>query len=151
MKDMNKTNEELDTESSERGDHVLMPLPEMTFQKSPSIPRAAPAGYMPIPASEAIALREIAVEKRRARQAMGRLILTAFLQVLLVSINVYQISHGHYVGAIIIGFGISLTWTFNIKSVAFGGWKERLVYSVSAAAGTLTGMILPQMYYGRGF
>lgn len=114
------------------------PLPELPMQ----------AGNL-IGPSEAISLREYAKVALRPKwdRTMTRLALTVFVQVLLVSINVYQISHGHYLGAVIIGFGISLTWTFNIRSVAFGGWKERLVYSGSAAVGTLTGMILPQLFY----
>lgn len=91
---------------------------------------------------------EVAKESLR-RRALIRLMVTGYFQVLLVAINVYQISHGHVLGAIIIGFGISLTWTFNIKSVAFGGWTERLIYAGAAAAGTLTGMLIPDFIYSN--
>jgi hypothetical protein len=102
---------------------------------------------------EAIMLREYAAAsvRRTIRRPLVKLAATAFLQVLLVSINVYQISHGHFLGAVIIGFGISMTWTFNIKTVAFGGWRERFVYSGFAAVGTLSGMVIPYLIYSGGY
>jgi len=71
-----------------------------------------------------------------------RLFLTAFLQVGLVAINVFQIANQHYVGAVIVGFGISFLWTFNVKRIAFSNLNNRILYSLGAALGTLTGIII---------
>jgi hypothetical protein len=75
------------------------------------------------------------------------LALTGFIQVFLVAINVWQISHDHLIGAIIVGFLISLTWTFNVKRIAFGDHLDRLIYSSGAAAGTLCGILLAKAIY----
>lgn len=80
-------------------------------------------------------------------RAMARLIVTGFVQVALVSINTYQIAHGLLLGSFFVGFLISLVWTLNVKSIVVGGWTERVVYSLSAAVGTVVGMILPQLWY----
>jgi hypothetical protein len=67
---------------------------------------------------------------------------TAFLQVSLVSMNVVYISMGSIIPMLITGFGISLFWTFNVKKVAFGLWRERLMYSTGAMFGTFAGYSL---------
>ena len=72
---------------------------------------------------------------------------TGFLQVFLVSINVYQISHRHYLGATIVGFLISLVWTLNVKQVAFGTWADRFIYATGAGLGTLCGLGLSYLLY----
>jgi len=72
---------------------------------------------------------------------------TGFLQVFLVAVNVYQISHQKYLGGFIVGFLISLTWCFNIRSIAFGNWWDRLAYCTGAACGTLLGIILTDYFY----
>lgn len=73
---------------------------------------------------------------------------TAFIQVLLVVINTWQIANGKYVGAVGVGFLISLVWTLNVKSVVVGGWSDRIVYSFGAATGTGFGLIIPHLVYG---
>jgi hypothetical protein len=78
---------------------------------------------------------------------LGKIALTGFLQVLLVSINVVQISQHHYAGAGIVGFLISLMWTYNVRSVAIGGRLDKLVYSAAAMLGTVAGMTVPQFFY----
>ena len=75
------------------------------------------------------------------------LFLTGFVQTLLVSANIVQVSKEQYLGAALVGFLISLVWTLNVKSVAFGGWRERIVYSAGAMAGTITGMTLTHWIY----
>jgi hypothetical protein len=64
------------------------------------------------------------------------LFLTAFLQVSLVSMNVVFISQKSLIPMLITGFGISLLWTLNVKRVAFGEWRERIIYSSGAMIGT---------------
>lgn len=75
------------------------------------------------------------------------LFLTGFIQVLLVSLNVWQVSHGHFVSATFVGFLISLVWTFNVKKVAFGSHLDRIIYASGAALGTLCGMLLAKVIY----
>lgn len=78
---------------------------------------------------------------------MKSLFLTAYIQVLLVAVNTWQISHQKYVGAVIVGFLISLVWTFNVRRAAFATWQERIVYSVGAALGTISGLFASHMIY----
>lgn len=75
------------------------------------------------------------------------LFFTAWLQVFLVALNTWQIANGRVLGALVVGFLLSFTWTFNIKSVAFGNWKERIVYSLGAMLGTASGIWLAQLLY----
>jgi len=75
------------------------------------------------------------------------LFLTAFLQVSLVAANVWQISNQRWIGAVIVGWLISFTWSFNVSRVAFGGWADRIIYSTGAAIGTLVGMLVPWLLY----
>ena len=76
------------------------------------------------------------------------LFLTGFIQVLLVSLNVWQVSHGHFLSATVVGFLISLVWTFNVKKVAFGNHLDRITYASGAALGTLAGMLIARTIYG---
>ena len=71
----------------------------------------------------------------------------AWLQVALICLNTWQIANGKIHGALVVGFLISLVWTFNVKRVAFGDWKTRLVYSSGACAGTGTGILAAQFIY----
>lgn len=75
------------------------------------------------------------------------LFLTAYLQVLLVAVNTYQISHAHYVGAIFVGFLISWVWTGNVKRISISTRLERVVYCTGAALGTVSGLGLTQLLY----
>jgi len=78
---------------------------------------------------------------------MKSLFFTAWLQVFLVALNTWQIANGKFVGALLVGFGISLAWTFNIKRIAIGSWAERLVYSSGACLGTGSGILLANWIY----
>lgn len=75
---------------------------------------------------------------------MIQLITTGFLQVFFVAINTWLITKQQYVGVIIVSFLISFIWSFNVKKVAFGTMKDRLVYSLGAAIGGLTGLFIGQ-------
>jgi len=74
-----------------------------------------------------------------------KLFITAFIQVFLVAANTYFISKVFYVGIAIAGFGISFTWTFNVRRVAFGSITDRIIYSLGAMAGGLSGVFLSQL------
>lgn len=73
----------------------------------------------------------------------ARLFGRGFLIVALTSANVRQISQGHYISALIVGFGISLVWWFNSRQAAHSDLPfAGLVYASGAGLGTLTGMFL---------
>ena len=71
----------------------------------------------------------------------------AWMQVALVAINTWQIANEKYLGAVIVGFLISLVWTSNVKRVAFSTMAERLIYCLGASAGTITGLVAARMLY----
>ena len=62
---------------------------------------------------------------------------TGFLQVFLVVINTYFISKSYLLGIIICGFLISFIWSHNVKKIAIGSEKERIIYSVGAMSGSI--------------
>lgn len=75
------------------------------------------------------------------------LFITGFSQVCLVGINTWQISHQKWVGCMVVGFFISLLWSFNVKKIAFGTHTDRCVYAVGAALGTLAGLAAATLFY----
>ena len=70
-----------------------------------------------------------------------KLFITAFIQVFLVSANTYFIANKFFIGIAIAGFGISWFWTANVKGVAFGNKKAKLIYCFGAMAGGLSGVL----------
>jgi hypothetical protein len=64
---------------------------------------------------------------------------TAAMQVALVSMNVLFITKGAIIPMLITGFLISLVWTLNVKKIAFGMWRERIIYASGAMFGTGVG------------
>jgi hypothetical protein len=101
---------------------------------------------------EAITLREMVQEEFRRRFgrssfAYSKIVLTGFVQVFLVSVQTFNIAHGHALAAAFFGFAISIVWSLNVRSIVLGGWPERLLYSGAAASGTVLGMFVPQLLY----
>lgn len=76
-----------------------------------------------------------------------RAFMFGWLQVALVALNTWQLSHRKVGGALVVGFLISLTWTFNVRNVAQSGWAVRIAYSTGAMAGTGTGMLISHLIY----
>mgnify|MGYP003413517013 CR=1 FL=1 len=72
---------------------------------------------------------------------MIKLYLSGFIQVFLVVLNTYFISKENVTGIIICSFGISYFWSHNVKKVAFGTEKDRIVYSFGAMTGGLLGYL----------
>lgn len=70
------------------------------------------------------------------------LFFTGMLQVTLVALNVICISKGWIIPMLVTSFGLSLTWTFNVKKVAFGNFLERVIYAGGAMCGTGLGYFL---------
>lgn len=71
-----------------------------------------------------------------------KLFLTAFFQVTFVAISQVAISKDVLWLLIIAGFMISYIWTMNVKRVAFGNHRDRLIYATGAMFGTITGYFL---------
>lgn len=74
-----------------------------------------------------------------------KLFFTALLQVCFVAMNVTFISKGYVILLALTAFGISMFWAQNVKSIAFGGIKDKLVYSTGAMTGTVLGYYLSQL------
>lgn len=74
-----------------------------------------------------------------------KLFLTAFIQVFLVSANTYFIANKLWLGIAIAGFGISYTWTLNVKKVSTSNLKERIIYSSGAMFGGLLGVFMSSL------
>ena len=71
---------------------------------------------------------------------MKQLFTTGFIQVYFVAINTYFIAKGMFIGVLIASFAISLIWSFNVKKIAFGTLRERIVYSLGASIGAVSGV-----------
>jgi len=76
-----------------------------------------------------------------------KLLLTGFVQVALVSCNTYQIAHKQWVGIFVVGFLISLVWSWNIRRVCFGSFMDRLLYCSGAAIGSVMGCLAADLWY----
>jgi len=77
------------------------------------------------------------------------LFFTGLIQVLLVVTNTYQVSHGKYIGAVLVGFLISMVWSFNVKKIAFGSLVDRLIYAFGASFGTFLGILISEFIYEK--
>lgn len=75
------------------------------------------------------------------------LFITGFIQVILVAINTYQIANKKYIGILVVGFLISLVWSWNVKKVAFGSNMDRFIYATGAGIGSLVGVLLAILFY----
>jgi hypothetical protein len=75
-----------------------------------------------------------------------KLFITGFVQVFFVAINTYFISKGFYLGVFFCGTIISLIWSWNVKKIAFGTFKDRIIYSVGAGFGSLFGLIISMLF-----
>lgn len=71
-----------------------------------------------------------------------KLFLTAFLQVFLVAANTLFISKVFYIGIGIAGFFISFFWTYNVKRISIGSFRDRMFYCSGAMIGGLLGVFL---------
>jgi len=82
------------------------------------------------------------------------LFFTGLLQVIFVSLNTFQIAM--FVkkqeplllcSIIIIGFVISIIWTFNVKKIAFGNILDRISYASGAGIGSAIGVTVGFLLY----
>jgi len=71
-----------------------------------------------------------------------KLFITGFLQVFFVVANTYFIAHNNILGIVIASFLISYTWSHNVKKIAFGTELDRLIYSLGAMFGAISGYLI---------
>lgn len=74
-----------------------------------------------------------------------KLFFMGFLQVFFVALSTYFISVLFYPGIIATSFLISFIWSYNVKRVAFGTMRERIIYSSGAALGAAVGVTIAQL------
>lgn len=74
-----------------------------------------------------------------------KIFISGFIQVFLVVLNTYFISKDNVVGIIICSFGISYFWSHNVKKVAFGTEKDRIIYASGAMTGGVLGYFLGKL------
>lgn len=75
------------------------------------------------------------------------LFVTGFIQISLVSANTFLIAHSIYLGMFLVGFVIAFLWSYNVKRIAFGTLKERLIYAVGAAFGGIVGLWIIKLLF----
>jgi hypothetical protein len=73
----------------------------------------------------------------------------AWLQVTLISLNTWQIANKKIVGALIVGFLISLVWTFNVQDISKSNLYVKMLYALGAMLGTATGLVLTFIFYNE--
>ena len=75
-----------------------------------------------------------------------KLLLSGFLQVYFVAINTVFLAKWFTVGVAFVGFMISFVWSFNVKRIAFGGMRDKLIYSTGAAVGSVLGLLTTKLF-----
>ena len=71
-----------------------------------------------------------------------------FIIVTLTAINVGQVAGRHWLGAGLVGFGISLVWFYNARTAAHTELPHAgEVYAFGAACGTMFGMLITWWIY----
>jgi hypothetical protein len=71
----------------------------------------------------------------------------AWLQVSLICLNTWQIANSELLGALMVGFLISLVWTFNVQDISRSTLPQKIIYSLGAMAGTGTGILAASVLY----
>lgn len=74
-----------------------------------------------------------------------KIFITAFLQVLFVSANVYMIANNHIIGIAICSFLVSYFWAINVKKISISRKKEKLLYALGAMIGSITGVFVSSL------
>jgi len=68
--------------------------------------------------------------------------LRAYLLVLLVTLNTWCVANDRYFLVLFVSFCLSMTWTFNVSSMANGNFFKKLLYSTGAVSGTATALLI---------
>ncbi len=72
---------------------------------------------------------------------------SAFLQVSMVSANVYFVSNRIWFGIALTGFFISYLWAANVKRISISNDVDRVIYALGAMCGSLTGVGLAMLTF----
>ena len=67
---------------------------------------------------------------------------TSFFQIGLVAINTLLISKELFLECFICSSLISFIWAFNVSKIALSDLKQKIIYSLGAGCGAITGMLL---------
>jgi len=70
-----------------------------------------------------------------------KLFTTVFLQVFLVAANTLFIARLFYPGILVASFMISFFWTYNVKRISIGNFKDRMYYCSGAMLGGVSGVM----------
>jgi hypothetical protein len=66
----------------------------------------------------------------------------SFIQNAMVSIITILISKQILIGVFVISFFLTLLWSYNIEKLAFSSTKEKIIYSIGAGLGSISGLLL---------
>jgi len=80
-------------------------------------------------------------------KSLIKLFFTGYVQIILIAVNTWQITHDKWVGAALVSFAINFVWTLNVKKIAFGGWPERIIYALGGSLGCLSGLFITKLIY----
>lgn len=69
-----------------------------------------------------------------------KLLITGFVQVFFVAANTYLITQRLYLGIFFAAYSISYIWSYNVKKISIGTMKERQLYCLGAAIGSVSGV-----------
>lgn len=72
--------------------------------------------------------------------------LTSFLQIGLVAINTYLITHLYWLGIFIVSFLISLLWAFNVSKIAISTTNQKITYALGAGCGAISGLLILKIF-----
>lgn len=70
----------------------------------------------------------------------------SFFQVGLVSVSTILITKHLYWGIFVVGFLISLLWTFNVSRISVSTINQKLTYSLGAGIGAVCGVLITQLF-----
>jgi len=74
-----------------------------------------------------------------------KLFTTAFLQVFLVSANVFFIGKLNYPGILFCSFSISYLWTINVTRISISKKRDRIIYALGAMSGGVCGVYISSL------
>jgi hypothetical protein len=75
-----------------------------------------------------------------------RIFFQSFFQVGLVSISTILITKHLYFGIFILGFLISLLWSFNVSKIAVSTINKKITYSLGAGIGAVCGVLITNLF-----
>jgi hypothetical protein len=70
---------------------------------------------------------------------------TSFFQIGLVAVNTLLIQKQLFLEVFICSSLISLLWAFNVSKIALSDLKQKIIYSLGAGCGAITGMLLVKL------